>query len=122
MHRWEGAVKKEKFPCIRMPFTGRDGGWWGGKIGSHRGEYSNRAAQGKAERFLQRRSVPTQHSPAGEACVLTCRGGWGLGGEARASEFRSQGEDCSWLHEHNLKGASVTRLARRESRKKSGSA
>ena len=63
-----------------------------------------------------------QHSPAQEACLLTCQGGWGLRVEAWASEFRSQGEDWGWLHEDSLKGASAPQLARRESGKKSGTA
>ena len=58
-----------------------------------------------------------QHSPAQEACLLTCQGGWGLGAEARALEFRSQVEDWGWLHEHSLKGASAPQLNRRESGK-----
>ena len=71
------------------------------------------------------REIPTetigvdQHSPAREACLLTRQGGRGLGAEARAL-VRSQGEDRGWRCEHSLKGASVPRLARRESGKKSG--
>ena len=60
-----------------------------------------------------------QHSPAREACLLTCRGRRGLGAEALASEVRSQGEDWGWLREHSLKGASAPQLAGRESGKKS---
>ena len=45
----------------------------------------------------------------------------GLGAEARAS-VGSQGEDWGWRCEHSLKGASVPRLAGRESRKKTGAA
>ena len=58
----------------------------------------------------QRGEIPAQkigadqHSPAREACLLTRRGGWGLGAEAPASEVRSQGEDRGWLCEHSLKG------------------
>ena len=63
-----------------------------------------------------------QHSPAWEACLLTCWDGWGLGAEARASEVRSQGEDWGWLPEHSLKGVSAPQLAGRESGKKSGAA
>ena len=76
----------------------------------------------------QSREIPTQrtgadqHSPAREACLLTCWGGRGLGAEARASEVRSQEEDWGWLSEQSLKGASVTWLTGRESRKKSGTA
>ena len=63
-----------------------------------------------------------QHSPAREACLLTRRGGRGLGAEARASEVGSQGEDWGWLHDHSLKGASAPQLAGRESGKKSAAA
>ena len=49
-------------------------------------------------------------------------GGWELGAEAPASEFRLQGEDWGWLHEQSLKGASVPQLAGRESEKKSETA
>ena len=61
-----------------------------------------------------------QHSPASEVCLLTRRGGRGLGAEALASEVRPQGEDWGWLHEHSLKGASAPELAERESGEKSG--
>ena len=76
----------------------------------------------------QSREIPAQgisanqHSPALEACLLTRWGRWGLGAEARTSEFRSQGEDWGWLREHSLKGASAQQLAGRESEKKSGAA
>ena len=71
--------------------------------------------------------IPTQigadqHSPALEACLLSRRGGRGLGAEARASEVGSQGEDWGWQREHSLKGASAPRLAGRESGKRSGPA
>ena len=62
-----------------------------------------------------------QHSPSGEACLLTRWGGRGLGAEARAS-VGSQGEDWGWLCENSLKGASAPQLAGRESKKKSGAA
>ena len=52
----------------------------GGKLQSHRGEHSNRSAEGKVERFPHRGSVPTSthqperlvRSPAGRG------GGWEL--------------------------------------------
>ena len=50
------------------------------------------------------------------------QGGWGLGAEAPASEFRSQGENWGWLCEQSLKGASATQLDRWECGKKSGPA
>ena len=37
-------------------------------------------------------------------------------------EVRPQGEDCGWLREHSLKGATAPQLAGRESGKKSGTA
>ena len=49
-------------------------------------------------------------------------GRWGVGAEAQALEFRSQGEDWGWLHGDRLTGASVPQLAGRESGKKSGTA
>ena len=73
-------MKGEKFPHTRKPFH-----WWRqgvakGKLQSHGGEYSNRGAEGKAERFPHGGSVPTsthEHetlvcSPAGAG------GGWEL--------------------------------------------
>ena len=44
-----------------------------------------------------------QHSPAREACLLTRRGGRGLGAEPPAS-VGSQGEEWGWQREHSLKG------------------
>ena len=67
----------------------------------------------------QNREIPAQsiaadqHSPAGEACLLTRQGRWGLGAEARASEVGSQGEDWGWLCEHRRKGVKGT-TARQE--------
>ena len=95
-------------------------GW---KLWSHRGEHNNRGAEGKEERFLQRGLVPTStHQPERLVCSPAGRDRWDLEAEAQDSELRSQGEDWGWLHEHSLKGASVTQLARRESGKKSGTA
>ena len=73
--------------------------------------------RGKSREIPAQRIGADQHSPAREACLLTRRGGWGLGAEARASEVRSQGDDWGWLREHSLKGASAPQLAGRESRK-----
>ena len=95
----------------------------GGKLQSHRGEHSNRGAEGKAERFPHRGSLPTStHQPES---LVGSPAGWdrlGLGAEARASEVRSQGEDWGWLHEHSLMGASATQQAGRESGEKAGPA
>ena len=95
--------RRKSFHTLGSPFTGGNEGWAGGKLQSHGGECSNRGAEGKAERFPQRIGAE-QHSPAQEACLLTCQDGWGLGAEARALEVGSQGEDWGWRREHSLKG------------------
>ena len=59
---------------------------------------------GQSGEIPARRLGTEQHSPAREACLLTRRGGRGLGAEALAPEFRPQGEDWVWLCEHSLKG------------------
>ena len=99
------------------------------KTGGVRGEASEprrRAQQqgcrGQSREIPAQRIGAEQHSPAREACLLTRKGGWGLGAEDQASEVRSQGQDWGWLHEHSLKGASAPQLARRKSGKKSGPA
>ena len=78
-------MKEEKFPHTRSPFTGRarGGGWGGvggGKLRSHGGERSNRGAEGKAERFPHRGSVPTStHQPERLVCSPGgAGGGWEL--------------------------------------------
>ena len=91
----------------------------GRKLRNHRGELSNRGAEGKAERFPHRGRVPTSTH---QACLLTQRDGWGLKVQGQASEIRFQGENWCWLRKHRLKGASAPQLARRESGKKSGTA
>ena len=77
----------------------------GGNLQSHGGEHSNKGAEGKAERFLHRGSVPTStHQPERLVCLPTGQDGWVLGAEARALEVKSQGADWGWLREHSLKG------------------
>ena len=86
-----------------------------GKLQNHRGEHSNRGAEGKAERFPHRGSVATStHQPKTLVCSPT-REAWAL-------EVRPQGEGWGWLHEHSLKGESAPQLAGRESGKMSGAA
>ena len=63
--------------------------------------------RGQSGEIPAQRIGADQHSPAREACLLTCRGRFGLGAEARASEVRPQGEDWGGLREHSLKGASA---------------
>ena len=52
----------------------------GGKLRSHGGECSNRCAEGKAERFPHRGSVPTStHQPKKLVCSpAEAGGGWEL--------------------------------------------
>ena len=73
-------MKEEKFPHTRSPFTGRDGGWAGGKLRSHGGERSHRGAEGKAERFPHRGAVPmSTHQPERLVCSpARVGGGWEL--------------------------------------------
>ena len=58
---------------------------------------------GQSREIPAQRIGAEQHSPAREACLLTCWGGRGLGAEARAL-VGSQGEDWGWQREHSLKG------------------
>ena len=92
LHLWEGAVKEEKFPHTRKPLH-----WWrwgvaGGKLWSHRGEHSNRGAEGKAERFPHRGSVPTStHQPKRLVCSPAGIGwGWELRLRLRRSDPRER--------------------------------
>ena len=64
---------------LGSPFTGGDGGW-GEKLQSHGGQRSNRGAEGKAERFPHRGSVPTStHQPERLVCSPAgVGGGWEL--------------------------------------------
>ena len=93
-------------------------GW---KLQSHRGECSNRGAEGKAERFLHRGWVPTStHQPERIVCSPARKGGgWELRLGLQRSDLRERtGVGCV----NSLKGASVPQLTRRESGKKSGTA
>ena len=115
-------MKEERFPHTRKPLRG-----WRLRVVEGEALEPRRRAQpqgcgGQSGEIPAQRLSAEQHSPAREACLLTHRGGQGLGAEARASEVRSQGEDWGWLREHSLKGASAPQLAGRESRKESGPA
>ena len=73
-------MKEEKYPHTRKPHHWQRWGVAGGKLQSHRGERSHRCAEGKAERFLNRRSVPTStHQPERLVCSPAgAGGGWEL--------------------------------------------
>ena len=73
-------MKEKKFPHTRKPFH-----WWrwgvaGGKLWSHRGKCSNRAAGGQVERFPYTGSLPTStHQPERLVCSPDgVGGGWEL--------------------------------------------
>ena len=114
-------MREEKFPHTRKPLHWWRRGW-GGELWSHRGERSNRGAEGKAERFLHRGSVLTStHQPETLVCSpARAGGGWEL--RLRLQRSDPQGEDWGWLCEDSLKWVSVPQLAGRESRKESGPA
>ena len=112
-------MKEEKFPHTRKPPDWRGQG--GGALEPQR-RAQQQGCRGQSGEIPAQRIRADQHSPAREACLLTRWGGRGLGAEAWASEVGSQGEDCCWLHEDSLKGASAPQLAGRESGKKSGPA
>ena len=85
-------MKEEKFPHTRKPLH-----WWKwgvgrGKLQSHRGEHSNRGAEGKAERFLHRGSVLTStHQPERLVCSPTrAGGGWEVRLQLRRSDPRER--------------------------------
>ena len=96
-------MKEERFPHTREPLRGRrrqvaEGGSFGATE-----ENAATGCGGQSGKIPAQRSGGNQHSPTREACLLTCRGGRGLGAEARAS-VGSQGEDWGWRREHSLKG------------------
>ena len=116
-------MKEEKFPPTRKPLHWWR--WWVGGVGGvlePQRTAQQQGCRGQSREIPAQRINANQHSPAQEACLLTGRGGRGLGAEARASEVRSQVEDWGWLCEHSLKGASVPQLSGRESGKRSGPA
>ena len=82
-------MKEEKFPHTRKM---GDGGWAGGNLWSHRGEHSNRGAEGKAERFPHRGSGPTStHQPERLVCSPAwAGGGWELRLGLRRSDPRER--------------------------------
>ena len=73
-------MKEEKFPHTRKPLH-----WWKrrvcvGELQSHRGQSSNRGAEGNVERFPHRGLVPTStHQPETLVCSpARAGGGWEL--------------------------------------------
>ena len=85
-------MKEERFPHTRKPLHWRRQGVAGGKLQSHRGERSNRGAEGKVERFPHRGSVPSRtHQPERLVCAPAGVGGaWELRLGLRRSDPRER--------------------------------
>ena len=79
-----GGMKEEKLPHTRKPLQWQKQETGGGKLWSHGEERSHRGAEGKAERFPHRGSVPTSiHQPE----TLVCSPTGGVGAGSRGSGF-----------------------------------
>ena len=100
---------------------GKDCRWQRGEASEPQRRAQPQGCGGQSGEIAAQRIRADHHLPAREACLLTRRGGRGLGAEARAS-VGSQGEDWGWQREHSLKGASAPQLAGRESGKMSAAA
>ena len=96
-------MKEERFPHTRSPFAGRDCGWRRGEASEPQRRAQPQGCRGHSREIPAQRLGAEQHSAAREACLLSRRGGRGLGAEAWAL-VGSQGEDWGWQHEHSLKG------------------
>ena len=97
-------MKEEKFPHTRKPLHWQRQGCGGVEASEPQRRAQQQGCRGQSGEIPAQRISADQHSPAQEACMLTRRGGRGMGAEARASEDRSQGDDWGWLHQHSLKG------------------
>ena len=141
-HTWVGKKKKQRqknrdgtctsgrdlwrrksFHTLGSPFTGGQGAVARGKFRSHGGEYSNRGAEGKAERFppedhcrpaLTSLRGLSAHPPPGRVGA----GSWGSGFFQGQTPGRGLGL-AVWTQPE---GASVPQLARRVSGKNTGPA
>ena len=96
--------RRKGFHTLGRPFAGGDCGWQRGEALEPWRRAQPQGCRGQSGETPAQRLGADRHSPAQEACLLTRRGGRGLGAEARALEVRSQGEDWGWWHEHSLKG------------------
>ena len=97
-------MKEERFPHTRKPLHWQRRGVGRGEASEPRRRAQPQRCGGQSGEIPAQRLGTNQRSPAQEACLLTHRGGRGLGAEALTLEVRSQGEDWGWRHEHSLKG------------------
>ena len=78
-------MKEERFPHTRKPLRGQRLRVAEGGASEPRRRAQPQGCGGQSGETPARRIGAEQHSPAREACLLTHRGGRGLGAEARAS-------------------------------------
>ena len=97
-------MKEERFPHTRKALCGQRLQVAEGEASEPRRRAQPQGCGGQSGEIPAQRISADQHSPAREACLLTRRGGRGLGAKAWASEVGSQGEDWGWRREHSLKG------------------
>ena len=83
-------MKEERFPHTRKPFRGRRLRVVEGGASGPRRRAQQQGCGGQSGEIPAQRIGAAQHSPAGEACLLTRQGGWGLGAEAWASVCRER--------------------------------
>ena len=85
-------MKEEKFPHTRKPFHWWRRGWAGEKLWSHRGESSNRGAEGKARRLPHRGSVSasTHHTERLICSPARTGRGWKLRHWLQSSDHRER--------------------------------
>ena len=97
-------MKEERFPRTRKPLRGQRLRVAEGEASEPRRRAQPQRCGGQSGDIPARRLGAEQHSAAREACLLTRRGGRGLGAEDPALEGGCQGEDWGWRREHSLKG------------------
>ena len=97
-------MKEERSPHTRKPLRGQRLQVAEGEASEPRRRAQPQGWGGQSGEIPAQRIGADQHSPAREACLLTRRGGRGLGAEVHASVVGSQGEDWGWRREHSLKG------------------
>ena len=77
-------MKEERFHTLGSPFAGGDCEWQSWEASEPRRRAQQQGCGGQSREIPAQRIGADQHSPAREACLLTRRGGQGLGAEAQA--------------------------------------
>ena len=109
-------MKEERFPRTRKPLCGQRLRVAEGGASEPRRRAQPQGCGGQSGEIPAQRLGAEQHSPAREACLLSCRGGQGLGAEAWASVLagRESGKVCSCRRRKRLLLASLFRGAQGE--------